>query len=410
MTDERIDALVRRLDVAAGPDPAFVASTMVAMRTRARAARHADATTVGRLLRNLRTASQSLGFEAPRRAVVLVALIGLLLAAFVASVLVVGALNRNGPLGNGPLIASVDGVLTAIDLDLGITTPIGSAGERVVHVSRSPDGRSVVYWQLRADGDRMFRVGVDGSGVTRLAGDRQISMGGCIDVWSRDSRSLAAEVVDGGSSRIVVSEGAPGRDQYGTPDGVVAHCPLWSPDGRWIAFASGADPDRALAVIGADGVGLRSVSGDIGGEPVDGADTWSPDGTWVYFGTDRSIWRANVMTGRSVRLSEPGVIAAAPTVSPDGSLLSFSLSTAGGWDVYVANADGTAPRRVLDHARNNGWSADGRYVLARWLPAEGPGGLALVTPEGDMRVAVPAAASCPDPAVSCDMSWGQDQP
>ncbi len=53
MTDERIDALIRRLDVTTDPDPEFVRSTYASLRPRARAARVRDTSRIGRLARDL---------------------------------------------------------------------------------------------------------------------------------------------------------------------------------------------------------------------------------------------------------------------------------------------------------------------------------------------------------------------
>ena len=53
MTDERIDALLRRLDVTTEPDPEFVRSTYASLRPRARAARIRDMSRSGRLARDL---------------------------------------------------------------------------------------------------------------------------------------------------------------------------------------------------------------------------------------------------------------------------------------------------------------------------------------------------------------------
>ena len=53
MTDERIDALIRRLDVTTDPDPEFVRSTYASLRPRARAARVRDTSPIGRFARDL---------------------------------------------------------------------------------------------------------------------------------------------------------------------------------------------------------------------------------------------------------------------------------------------------------------------------------------------------------------------
>ena len=84
-------------------------------------------------------------------------------------------------------------------------------------------------------------------------------MGECIDAWSPDSRSLATEVTQNGISRILVVNTATGASSFLTPEGVVAHCPVWSPDGAWVAFQNEAADRRDIDVIRADGSGMRSA-------------------------------------------------------------------------------------------------------------------------------------------------------
>src|SRR5438270_6984401 len=51
--------------------------------------------------------------------------------------------------------------------------------------------------------------------------------------------------------------------------------PTWSPDGRWIAFASDRDGRSGVYVMRADGTDTRRISVSKTG---DGAPSWSPDG------------------------------------------------------------------------------------------------------------------------------------
>ena len=116
---------------------------------------------------------------------------------------------------------------------------------------------------------------------------------------------------------------------------------------------------------------MLTVSGDLAGANVDGPDSWSPDGAWIS-GTERRSG------ARTSQWHEPSAQHArwpmsAPLFSPDGTRVSFILSTQDGWDLYVAKSDGTAPRRILEQARNLGWSPDGRYVLGA-LDARGSTG------------------------------------
>lgn len=427
MTDERVDALIRRLDVASSPDGEFVTATAALLRPRVRAARIEDMSRIGRLRRDLRlTLAPTLRSPTPRQIAMAGLATLLLLAALAAAIVIIGALDRNLPSRNGPLVITVRGELRAIDVDTGASHPIGQPGENARHVSRSPDGRLVAYWKVDPSGEALTFVGIDGQGLRRVSEERAVTWGGCIDTWSPDSRYLASEVTVDSASRILVADSATGTGRLVTPDGVVGHCPLWSPDGRWIAFTHDVTSGPAtLAVIRTDGTGMRSVSGDVGGADVGGPNTWSNDGTWIYFttaGPDGSNWRADVALGASTRLTRAPATAVAS--SPDGKLISYMVgtSTPVGWDLYVADSDGTDSHRVLENAMNLGWSADGRYVLTWWRPTDGrgpgdplrrdlPAGIALVSPDGtDVRLVVQADQSCIDPDRVCDVGWGQPRP
>jgi Tol biopolymer transport system component len=60
--------------------------------------------------------------------------------------------------------------------------------------------------------------------------------------------------------------------------------PVWSPDGKQIAFASNRDGRWQIYVMNADGSGLRRVSQSTFS---DFSPTWSPDGKWLAFASTR---------------------------------------------------------------------------------------------------------------------------
>ena len=98
MTDERIDALIRRLDVPSDPDPDFVRSTYAALRPRARAARVTDTSRIGRLRRDLRLVLAGARWPPTARPVGMVGpvvLLVLLVLATTVALAVVGALNKD---------------------------------------------------------------------------------------------------------------------------------------------------------------------------------------------------------------------------------------------------------------------------------------------------------------------------
>ena len=413
MTDESIDAIIRRLDVPSDPDPSFARTTFAALEPRARAARVGDANRVGRLQRDLRSVLSSAGRPwIPRRAG-MAGFIVLLILATLAALAIVGAINRVQPIQNGPLVVSRMGELQVIAPDGSVRTM--DLGGDVAHgVSRSPDGRLVTFWTIGHDRPHLYVVGVDGGDRRELAADRSLGWTDAIDTWSTDSRYLATEArTEDGVTRIFVVDINSGGASAVTPPGVIAENPLWSPDDHWIAFTKVSGTKRSLAVIRTDGTGMRNVSGDLA--DVGGPDTWSPDGAWIYFGVDSlRIYRADVARGVTQPLTGSSLLAAAPASSPDGTQIAFIVHRADqrGWDLNVAMSDGTGAHRLLEHATQDGWSPDGRYVLAEWTPTDRPGGLAVVTPDGrEFRVVLPFDFACDSgPRCTDGVGWGESRP
>jgi Tol biopolymer transport system component len=421
MTDERIDALIRRLDVPSDPSQDFVRSTYASLRPRARAARVSDASRFGRLRRDLRLVLAGARGPSTARRVSVVSLLVLLILATMVALAIAGAMNRT--IQNGPLIVSMGGELQAIDVVDGSIRSILPPGDRAEGVSRSPDGRLVAYWTLGGR-SRLYVIGIDGQDRRELASDRSLGWTYAIDVWSSDSRFLASEVrLDGQGARIIVTDVITGSARAVTSPEILAHSPLWSPDDHWIAFTEEAGGMRSLAVIRTDGSGKRTISGDIVG--VAGPDTWSPDGTWIYFDAnptlgnrrDNGVYRANVAGGFSQLVIGNGLgldAAFAPASSPDGTLIVFIVPRSDGQttDLYIANSDGSGSHRLLERATHDGWSADGRYILTEWTPADQPGGLAVITPDAsEFRVLLPFVA-CVRSGSGCTdgVGWGLPRP
>jgi Tol biopolymer transport system component len=414
MTDERIDALIRRLDVTTDPDPEFVRSTYAALLPRARAARVSDTRLIGRLARDMRLVAAGLRWPSTARPVGMIGLVVLLILATILVLAIVGAMNRT--IQNGPLIVSIRGELQAINPLDGSARKILPPGNDARGVSRSPDGRLVSFWTIGGGRSHLYVVGVDGEHQREIGSDLRLGWTDSIDVWSSDSRFLATEVrLDIELPRIIVADVMTGAARVVTPPGLIAHSPLWSPDDRWIAFAEEAGTVTSLAIIRTDGSDMRTIRGSSGAA---GPDTWSPDGTWIYFGVDSGrIYRANVAGGFTQRLTVDDLGAYAPASSPDGTLIAFIVDrNHDHWALFVANSDGTGAHRLLEYAENDGWSADGRYVLAQWNPTDQPGGLAVVRPDGsEFRVVLPFDAHCPPqpggPHSCTDgVGWGQARP
>lgn len=244
----------------------------------------------------------------------------------------------------------------------------------------SPSGRQIVFQRINLNGcgggcetDEIDAVSSDGSHVTRLAYDppgkgcikagSRPAGGVCrgVPVWSPDGKQIAytCQVQPGGSdpgySRICLmnADGSDVRELPQTPStGLSDTQPAWSPDGRQIAIARGVRDERAVFVMEANGADARQVTpwSLRGGQP-----DWSPDGKLLVFYSNRD--------------GPHDVSANLYTVAPDGSHLKQITHARGGRVQYLSAS----------------FSPDGRWIAAGRTPGVGSAGNAdvyVMRPDG----------------------------
>jgi acylaminoacyl-peptidase len=288
----------------------------------------------------------------------------------------------------------------------------------------SPDGTQVVY--VRRFADRMedvFRtnlwiVRADGSGHRPLtSGDRNDSS----PRWSPDGARLAYVSSAEGSAQLYVRWMDSGQTarlaQLPEPPGA----PVWSPDGRWIAFTMFVAeretkpfaevpkaPDgaswaplptvitqihyrqdgqgylqqghRQLFVVPAEGGTPRQLT--EGPFDTDGEPAWLPDGSALVFSSNRredadleprdsELWSVALGDGGLSKLSDRAGPDRSPAVSPDGRLIAYL-----GFDdryqgyqvtrLYVSSTVQGGPQALTDTLDRDvsapTWSADGEQV------------------------------------------------
>ncbi len=183
--------------------------------------------------------------------------------------------------------------------------------------------------------------------------------------WSPDSRYIAY-ASQGSIWTVSVDGGQPKRLTHaypaagGDPRQAADMMPQWSPKGRWILFQTGRRGHEDLVVVSEDGraeVILTQGDSDAGNA------SWAPDGSHIsfterkpeYFSGKLQVIKFDQRTGQA---DDPLTLHTAPTDrgggwsigkaawSPDSKTLAVALQTSG-WDkIYLIPAAGGAPKQL----------------------------------------------------------------
>lgn len=144
-----------------------------------------------------------------------------------------------------------------------------------------------------------------------------------------------------------------------------ARQPVWSPDGKWIAFFAYRDGGYDLWAIAPDGSNQHKLT--VG--PYDDREpAWSHDGTRIAFASDRgnplggsyNIWMLDVASGDARRITNDPSENRMPSWSPDDSEIAFSSTRDGGHSVWAV--------RVADGVERNVFTATGTVEAPSWSP------------------------------------------
>jgi TolB protein len=174
----------------------------------------------------------------------------------------------------------------------------------------------------------------DGANPRRVTVSRQLNI---TPSWSPDARALAYTTYRPNPD-IFVSMIYQGVLQNPTKSVGTNYLPVFSPDGKQMAFMSGRDGNPEIYVMNVDGSNLRRLTNH---PAEDGSPTWSPSGSQIAFTSGRSgkpqVYIMNATDGSGVeRVSIGESEADRPTWSPPPfNEIAFAARTGPGYDIKL---------------------------------------------------------------------------
>jgi tricorn protease len=196
-----------------------------------------------------------------------------------------GSITNFDVSGDGKKLAFVSrGVLFVSDIKGKFVRRMPVVGhERVVAVHWMSDNKSLLYSRTNKGWENLFTISADGSApekqITQSRGDdRNLT-------WNSDKSKA---VFLSGRNDVVVLDAKTMKTEVVASDelwGFYNSDPVFSPDDRWIAFASIRNFEREIMLVDLENKKTINLTNTFVAED---APTWSPDGKYLYFHSNRT--------------------------------------------------------------------------------------------------------------------------
>jgi tricorn protease len=243
--------------------------------------------------------------------------------------------------------------------------------------SMSADGRVIVYEEnfglckLDVASGQTREIKIDITTDDRDNTVETVTSNGECDSYHLSPSGKRAVISTHGELFTIATDRGDVRRLTHTPDARDVQ-PAWSPDGKWIAFASDRAGREEIWLCDERGDQLKRISDT---DSTKGTPVWSPDSkALLYAASDKKLYKYVIPTGQSLVVTSGDVIGFGGMAvtnaqwSPDGKWISFTRSGANLLPhVYIVSANGGKEHRVTeeDTYTDTGalWTPDGKKLV-----------------------------------------------
>lgn len=270
------------------------------------------------------------------------------------------------PLGDAALVvhaADHEESLWLVPLSGGEARRVAGPAGRIRNPAWSPDGAWITFESDRRGPRDLYRVARSGGAPSRLTATEH---GSFEPALSSDGRRLAFGTSRDGNAEVYLAEADGQRPTRLTDHRADDLHPRWRPGGEELAWLSRRSGTARVWLALPSGGAPRPLRPEVPREE-DLDFAWAPDGEALLVttrgaGGELRIDRVDPDDGSTAgSLDGPG-IDEQPAWSPDGRWVTWSAEREGERDLWIARADGSAPRRLLDRP--------GADWLPRWVAGE----------------------------------------
>jgi TolB protein len=211
-------------------------------------------------------------------------------------------------------------------------------------------------------------------------------------VWSPDGRRVAYVSFETTRPAIYIQELATGRREQITNFRGLNGAPAWSPDGRKMAMTLSKDGNPEIYVMD---LVTRQLTRMTNHFMIDHEPSWSMDGNSIFFTSDRGgrpqIYKVNVATLQVERVTFDGEYNARGRVSPDGNSLVTVHRNGGNYMIAVLDlkTGRTRPLTEADLDESPSIAPNGAMLMYA-TRSGGKGILGAVSLDARTRVSLPS--------------------